>query len=203
MSRSEMEIMTAADMHVGPVRPRCGANTRGGRVLLLARLLLGSARELCLLLVVLPMSACIIPVGPDFRDPDGVPNSPPFIISAEPAAGTSTPNALFAVTPSDVNVGDTLFLRWLIDYPPVQGGTRPVQSDVIEPSQDGTPLRQRRSFEFDCFNPLKTPSPHRVAVIVSDRPFIPDSTNPARVQVDVHPAIVTWTWEDNCPKVQP
>ena len=203
MSRSEMEIMTAADIHVGPLRPRCGARARGARVSPLARLLLRSARELCVLLVVLPMSACIIPVGPEFRDPDGIPNSPPYIISAEPPEGTSTPNALFAITPSDVNVGDTLYLRWLIDYPSVQGVTRLAQSDMVGPSQDGTPLRQRKSYAFDCLNIRRTPSPHRVAVIVSDKPFMSDLTNPARVEDDVYPAIVTWTWEENCPKEEP
>ena len=195
--------MTAADIHVGPVRPSRGSSTRGAQVSPLARLLLRSARELYVLLVVLPMSACIIPVGPEFRDPDGISNTPPYIISAEPPEGTSTPNALFAITPSDVNVGDTLFLRWLIDYPSVQGVTRLAQSDMVGPSQDGTPLRQRVSYAFDCLNIRRTPSPHRVAVIVSDKPFIPDLTNPARVEEDVHPAIVSWTWEENCPQEEP
>ena len=197
MSPSATEIMTAADIHVGAARPRCGASSDGGRGLTLARLLLRSARELCVLLLALPMSACIIPVGPDFRDPDGVANTPPFIISASPIEGTSTPTALFEITPSDVNVRDTLFLRWVIDYPPVEGGTRIAQSDVVQPSQDGSQLTQRKSWTFSCFN-VRTPAPHRVGVFVSDREFLDEQTNPGAVEDDAHPTFVSWTWEQNC-----
>jgi len=191
--------MTAADIHVGPARPSRRESSDNRWSLPLARLLLRPARELCLLLLALPMSACIIPVGPDFRDPDGVPNSPPFIKSAVPLEGTSTPIARFEITPSDVNVRDTLFLRWVIDFPPVEGGTRIAQSDLILPSQDGSPLSQSKSFTFMCLFNVRTPAPHRVGVFVSDREFaVDDPLNPGAVEGDANPRFVSWTWEQNC-----
>jgi hypothetical protein len=199
MSRSAMEIMTAADIHVRPARPSRGASTRGRRVSPLARLLLRSARELCLL-VLLPMSACIIPVGPDFRDPDGVPNSPPFIISATPTQGSNVPEGtLFTVTASDNDVGDHLYFRWVMDFPPLVPSTR-FQADEIQPAADGTRAIQPKSFTFECFN-MTSPSPHRVMVIVSDRPFLSNSANPGAVPANVHPAIVSWVWEADCPRL--
>ena len=116
MSRSAMEIMTVADIDVGAARPGGGASTRGRRLLPLARLVLQSARELCFLLVVLPMSACIIPVGPEFRDPDGVPPSHAFIVSTIPLRGSNAPDG-------------TLFPGWklmLLTMPSWAGNTCPI-----------------------------------------------------------------------------
>jgi hypothetical protein len=199
MSRSKMEIMTAADIDVGAPRPGGAASTRGRRVLPLARLLLQSARELCLLLVVLPMSACIIPVGPEFRDPDGVPRSHPFIISATPMEGSNVPEGtVFTVTASDNNVGDRLFFRWIMDFPPLGPSTR-FQTDEIQPTADGTRPIEAKSFKFECSD-MTSPSPHRVMVIVSDTAFVATSPNPAAVPKDAHPATVSWTWEADCPR---
>ena len=50
-------------------------------------------RKLLLLLVASPMSACIIPVGPEFQDPPGVPDSPPFLWMASPDEGTTVMSA--------------------------------------------------------------------------------------------------------------
>ncbi len=196
MSRSEMEIMTAPDIHVGPAWPRCAASTRGAQLLSLARLLLRSARELCLLLVALPMSACIIPVGPEFRDPDGVPNSPPFIISSVPLNGETSTGDIFTITPSDVN-GDALHVRWLRDYPPFIPTISDPEDDDLPPGWRG-PFSRR----FDCLG-VTAPSPHKITVLVSDRPFLSDPLDPTRVDEGVHPARVSWRWLKDCSQVPP
>jgi len=198
MSRSETEIMMAADIHVRPARPRCAGSTRPARGTPLARLLLHSARELCLLLLALPMSACIIPVGPDFRDPDGVPNSPPFIISSVPLNGETAIGETFTptFTPSDVNAGDPLFVRWLRDYPPFINGTSAKEDQELPPGWQG-PV----SKNFDCLG-VTAPSPHKITVLVSDKPFLSDLLDPSRVADGVRPARVSWRWEWNCPKPQ-
>src|SRR5437870_8232998 len=67
-------------------------------------------RKLLLLLFASPMSACIIPAGPQFQDPAGVPDSPPFLLAVSPDEGSTTTKDTFTVTPSDINVGDDLYV---------------------------------------------------------------------------------------------
>src|ERR1022692_3049952 len=61
-----------------------------------------------ILLLLLPMSACIIPVGPDFQDPPAAPNYAPYIISANPDffSIVATQSPTFEVTVTDPNGGD-------------------------------------------------------------------------------------------------
>jgi hypothetical protein len=143
------------------------------------------------------VSACIIPVGPEFRDPDGVPNSPPFIISAMPLnGGTSTDNK-FTITPSDINGDAPLFVRWLRDYPPFTIGISAFDDEVVGPRLDGAPWRDPITHTFECLG-VAAPSPHKIGVIVSDKPFLSDPLNPGRVEGGVYPARVSWLWEKDC-----
>src|SRR5207302_72257 len=67
------------------------------------------------------MSGCVIPVAPQFDDPEQ--NYPPYIVSSDPGEGSIfTPGATpddrdIAVTLADQNLNDHLFVRWIFDYP--------------------------------------------------------------------------------------
>src|SRR6188474_351776 len=121
--------MTVADINVRPGWRSPAASARGTRRWGLARLLLKQLGRLLrkldltflLLLAVAPTPACIIPVGPDWRDPYGAPNAPPQIFVLSPApdtvAVTATPTNpfVFRIVVTDVNVTDSLEIKWLID----------------------------------------------------------------------------------------
>src|SRR5437660_9514569 len=70
------------------------------------------------------IGACVIPVAPQFDDPEQ--NFPPFVVTSDPGVGeiftpgqdeTGTATRVIVVTLGDHNLGDPLYLRWLLDYP--------------------------------------------------------------------------------------
>src|SRR3954465_8419769 len=155
-------MTTVPDSNVRPPRRAAGESTRAAGRSLLARLLLFVAghiskldRKLLLLLVASPMSACIIPAGPEFQDPPGVPDSPPYLVSESPDEGTVvvSANATFVVTPGDFNVGDTIYVRWITEFPPLvppPSGTVFVTTDERGPSADGSFIRAPVTFSPNC-----------------------------------------------------
>src|SRR4051812_34452857 len=139
-------MTTVPDINVRPPRRAAGQSTRAAGRSVLARLLLFVRdhiakldRKLLLLLVASPMSACIIPAGPEFQDPPGVPDSPPMLLSVSPDFGSTTTKdgPMFMVQPTDVNVGDDLYVLWLTEYPPEQFFVS--QPVTIPHSEDGAP----------------------------------------------------------------
>jgi hypothetical protein len=154
--------------------------TAAARVLRLARLLLGQARYPTTILALCSMSACVLPIAPDFQDPLSSPNYSPFIISSSPQAGSivtgmPTTTTTFRVTVSDPNVGDDLHVRWLADYPPLSAAnTRLLVSDsVISHSADGQPIVQDVSVAIGCRQSVLSPqlTQHQVTVLVADRAY--------------------------------
>lgn len=123
--------------------------------------------------------ACVIPVGPKFEDDT---NLPPYIVSARPTIG-STASAgpmgeppTFSVVVADPNVNDTLFVRWIVDYPPFNvnlTGT-PASFEVAPTGEltraDAVALR----FTPECiFNGItRGLSRHSLTLTVADRPFL-------------------------------
>jgi hypothetical protein len=157
-------------------------------------------RKLLLLLVASPMSACIIPAGPEFQDPPGGPNSPPFLWMASPDEGTTIVSATptFSVTPGDFNVDDPIFVKWIVEFPPFvpnPGGTIDLRPDELPPSADGTPIRAPKTFMPNC-NQVNSASTHHITAAISDRPFVDLLTTMS----EVPPILVSWTWEHSCPQ---
>src|SRR4051794_367187 len=106
-------MTTVPDINVRPPRRAAGQSTRAAGRSVLARLLLFVRdhiakldRKLLLLLVASPMSACIIPAGPEFQDPPGVPDSAPILWMASPDEGTTvvSETPTFSVTVIDYNL---------------------------------------------------------------------------------------------------
>jgi hypothetical protein len=202
--------MAAADNNVLPGRRGRGGRARGERRCVLARLLLQLLRhaqldrKLLPLLAALLMPACIIPVAPEFQDPAGVPNSPPFIIQEEtsPPFGAEVVDPTFAITISDPNVGDDLHVRWLADYP--GPATRTIEADHLYIARkDGLPLRQRVPVTVDCSLYQLSPDldRHQIIAVVADRLFADPSPNSLTlVTQDSEPAFAFWNWSVKCPR---
>jgi hypothetical protein len=188
--------MTAADMNVGPAPPVVLETPRRAPGSRLARLLLHSAHKVVVLLLPLLLSlpACIIPVGPEFHDPLGVPNSAPYIVSTEPDQGGTYQTSRFEVHFRDPNVGDDLYLRWIIDFPPFrQGTTMILPTEPVAHHADGTALDESRSKTFLCASLTPLPT-HQIMVVVADRDFDPSPGDPRRVVGNGLFAIANWTW---------
>src|SRR5690348_6386739 len=91
--------------------------------------------------LLLAASGCVIPVAPQFDDPE--PNFPPFVISSDPGEGEIvTPgqaqdNSTRAITVrlGDHNLSDRLYVRWLVDYPSADPSAVRLEAEfVYQPS---------------------------------------------------------------------
>jgi hypothetical protein len=161
------------------------------------------------------MSACVIPVAPQFDDPEV--NYPPFVedcdpsvgdiitpAAAMPGGGDPAPQRVIMVTLGDHNLNDVLFLRLLLDYPTtdLDGGQLVAVPAARPPSGrvDRTP--------FKLVPPPCTSAgagTHRLVLSVSDREFL-DRTNGESVSPDAPLDSVRATanrmravWILNCP----
>jgi hypothetical protein len=199
-------VTTVPDSNVRLARRGVAGSARAAGRSALARLLLFVLdhvskldRRLLLLLVASPMSACIIPAGPEFQDPAGVPDSPPFLLAQSPEVGSTTTKDApeFTVKPSDINVGDDLFILWLTEYPPFTSGSSFVSTPVVIPhSQDGTPLAKSESFRPTCYQVNRAVSTHQIMAAISDSPFLPDKL--LATESGMQPIPLVWTWVKNC-----
>jgi hypothetical protein len=67
------------------------------------------------------LSACVLPIGPDFQDPPAVPNYEPYFQGVFPDAETThqlLPPDKFDIVLGDPNPTDRLSVRWIANYPP-------------------------------------------------------------------------------------
>ena len=162
----------------------------GARSWGLARLLLVATRTLILFVTLASMSACALPIGPDFQDPLASTNYYPIIEDSSPPEGTivfgmQSTSTTFTVTVSDPNIVDSLYLRWLADFPPSDDNTRFLADQMIPASQDGSQLHESRSFEVTCQKLAPSIQTHQITVIVADRMF--DSSSLAHLDTLVDP----------------
>jgi hypothetical protein len=190
--------MTAADTDVRPGRHAPGATPRGAGGWRLARLLLDfletfvtRARKLDrkavlpLLLAASLTPACIIPVGPEWHDPLGVPNAAPEILNPNHEEGaevfaTATDPAEFEFSVNDVN-GDRLSFRVIL------------HDQVLRTDTVVTPRIMER---IEC-NMIanKTVTRHPIKIVVADRAFTSDNLG---VSEGGKLAIITWNLNMAC-----
>ncbi|MFL5305698.1 MAG: hypothetical protein ACJ8F1_10805 [Polyangia bacterium] len=172
----------------------------------LARLLLNQASALLLLALLHPMFACVIPVAPDFQDPLTAANSPPAIIDATPPLGSIVlvaPSSTFTIQTVDPNVNDTLYVRWVVDYPPYQSSTATFDYK-FRPPVTGTVHSDSSQQPIDCSQGFATvTTPQEFEVFVADRPFLPRSTATNNrldlVETGGYVARGNWTLIFQCP----
>jgi hypothetical protein len=130
------------------------------------------------------MSACIIPVAPNFQDPPSVPDSGPFLSGFSPKSfgelvTVPVPGGqVFSANVTDQNVIATLFVRWAVDYPPLTDGVTYSQDQApIQPSSDRQVKTTTITQLIDC-SWIRQPvtSTHQVELIVADSDFVDSST---------------------------
>jgi hypothetical protein len=133
-----------------------------------ARLVLRSALT-CLVPL---MSACVLPIAPEFQDPPTSQNYAPYFQTVMPDLGSEITVPMFEVTVTDPNVGDDLYVRWIVDYPPYNDNTRPFAQPKVVHSVDGSPLLQNLTFAPNCVDDnLAKIARHQIMVVVADRDF--------------------------------
>jgi hypothetical protein len=168
----------------------------------MARMVLRPGKALLLGLVLSLMSACVLPLAPDFQDPPASANYAPEIIDFEPAIGSVVTSPNFRVTVSDPNVGDTLFVRWIADYPPHSDNTQVLLDIMVPPSADGTKLAKDVPVKPDCvLNSLAKIQRHQIMVVVADRDFLPPQPPMNDLTMILKPGreiVATWTLEMEC-----
>jgi hypothetical protein len=151
------------------------------------------------LALVAGLGGCIVPLAPEFENE---PNEPPYLISAMPPVGTLSGviNPSFTITVQDPNATDTLQVRWLIDYPPYDRNTKQYTGEI--PKSNPAII----DFKPDCIlhSISNNMNPHRLMVVVSDRPFLPTATAPPDRPYDVteegaHPLQAVWLFKLDCP----
>ncbi len=123
------------------------------------------------------MNACVIPIGPQFDDAE--PNFSPFIETSDPGVGEifspgQDDNRFVTVTLGDQNLGDTLFLKWLLDYPSPDPEGGQVLMEV-EPAPTGKVDRGPVRYVPSCPKPPAPPGLHRLVLSVSDRRFLDET----------------------------
>jgi hypothetical protein len=162
------------------------------------------------------MSACIIPVAPNFQDPPSVPDPGPYLTGYTPANGEivayTPPATTFKAIVTDQNVNTSLYVRWMFDYPPATATTQilpflPGQMEEIKPGPDGQPIKQELSQEIRC-DQLQYPNGlHQVELIVADLGFKDSSmVDPADTRFDTlmdsdrtgHIQYANWTIVMSC-----
>lgn len=152
------------------------------------------------------MSACILPLAPEFQDPPASENFAPHITDSSPPLGslvvkTGTTAPVFRVTVTDPNLGDDLFVRWVADYPRISSNTRLLGSQMVPRSTNGQPLRQDVSVTVDCaLDNLAPIAQHQVLVIVADREFpVPPPENDLTIVAPPGQSVVgSWILDLNC-----
>ncbi len=162
------------------------------------------------------MSACIIPVAPNFQDPPSPPDPPPYLSNPNPKnfndiVSVPVPaGQTFSATVKDPDVEAKLNYRWVLDYPPfIRDVTLTGNQGSITAPPDGQPINMPLSQPIDCnfVNTTLAPSDgkHQLELIVANRTF---STSPALTPDDQLDSIddstgsvvrATWTIVISCP----
>jgi hypothetical protein len=162
------------------------------------------------------MSACIIPVAPEFQDPPSQPDPGLMVFGFDPAVGavevlpvTPQGQPSFLARVSDGNVNDYIYVLWTVDYnssepdmvPPYQ-----VRPPPIPPPLPGQMLNQPLEQSFFCplpWTPSPTTTSHVLELIVANRPLLTSPTldtidDPSGTGSVIHGF---WTFVINCPVV--
>jgi hypothetical protein len=110
-----------------------------------------------------------VPVVPDFQDPAVSANLPPYFESSTPLFQWQrmAPEE-FSAKVIDPNPFDTLYVRWVSDYPNFQSA----YSRLLQEGQVGSEavVSYRVPISCETFS-AAAPLPHRLVVIVADQPF--------------------------------
>jgi hypothetical protein len=134
---------------------------------------------------------CVLPLAPSFDDPPAERNYAPTLAQSLPPQGIAGLGPL-SVTVSDPNVGDSLVVRWIADFPPYNSDrTRILLEQDISSSADGRPLyATRETPSLNCFY-LAPGNSHPVMALVADRPFFTRAEAPNLSDAELLTALPT------------
>lgn len=176
------------------------------RVHRVARMLLGSG-QICLLFI---MSACVLPIAPEFQDPPASQNFAPFFIDTTPLAGsivTASPKVPpFTVVVGDPNLGDSLVVRWIADFSPQSDLTSAMETDQVPQSAGGQSNSGQVTINPNCaLHHLARIATHQIKAVVADRQFLDPGTpiDFERLPVDGLKDSRTWILNLDCSVPQP
>ncbi len=120
------------------------------------------------------MSACIIPVAPNFQDPPNQPDSVPYlqVLSGTPAFNSiyplTGPSTTFFVNVTDPDPGATLYYEWVFDYPQSALGT----PQLANANNAGLSPPARLFQDVSCQRVVATQSTtHQLELFVANGPF--------------------------------
>ncbi len=123
-------------------------------------------------------SSCVVPLAPEFQDPPKVPNYPPYFVDSFPFFGVQiTAPETFEVTVADPNPQDTLYVRWVSDYPGFTQASvllrteESIRPGVVKYGTAGPP--EPDGSEGPACAKFSSGTEHRLVVIVSDSEFLP------------------------------
>jgi hypothetical protein len=168
-----------------------------------------SSARVALPCLALGLAACVLPIAPEFEPPE---NFSPYIASTSEPVGRillqEGPEGRIdlSVTVGDPNLGDTLYYKWILDYPVFSFETRVITTGILGPSQNGSPERPAIVFDLALcdYNPVDLQGqPHRLTLAVSDREFLTTSTGEARfttVPEGAHLLMASWITRFDCPR---
>jgi hypothetical protein len=154
-------------------------------------------------------SACVVPVGPDWVDPEG--NYPPTLRSASPPVGSlltrpvdGTEVMQVKVVLADQNTKDKLYIRFIIDYPPYDEAASRLAWPITLPGGDQVE-RSAVTFAPSCAEHgiASRIKDHRLLLAVSDREFVP--YEPGKTALDELPSKdnflleAVWPFQLECP----
>jgi hypothetical protein len=135
------------------------------------------------------LSACVLPIGPEFEDPPAVPNYEPYFQGVFPDAERThqlLPPDKFDIVLGDPNPTDQLTVRWIANYPPfVLNATRPIletTKPLSEPDPGGMPTVSFSSPGLTCAD-FPMAAERNLVAIVSDRGFLrPEQSTDGNLQ---------------------
>jgi hypothetical protein len=156
--------------------------------------------------LVLAISGCVVPVGPEWSDPEG--NRPPTISDATPAIGSildfgTTGNAALGleVVLADPDTKDWLNVRWIIDYPPYVDGVSHVAAGPVTLPGGDQVKRAPIRFAPNCIDDAISHdfSNHRLLLAVTDRSFNDDPEILDSVPTGNYLVEGSWIFALDCP----
>jgi hypothetical protein len=147
--------------------------------------------------------SCVLPEGLDVVDDTEI-NYPPAVVSSVPPASlkaTIDGQREFSLTLEDMNLKDTLFVRFFLDYyapPTTTGPAAPIDLIDVPPPTDATPRDGTRlpiTVSIACIRDVPADGKtHVLTAVIADRPFINDNVQPLfrHLPDDARQAEVSW-----------
>jgi hypothetical protein len=170
----------------------------------LARLLLESTQTLALAISLVAMSACVIPLAPEFQDPPAAQNYPPVIVQSSPSVAMTVvaqgmpPERAFKVSVRDLNLTDDLYVRWVADpYSANTRGLNTTNEPIPKPGGETVDVE----ITVSCGSSFLAPGipEHTILAIVADRKFNTSSTVLSDLQDRAGYAVTAvWTLQLMC-----